>query len=203
MVLNTSPECGWTASSSASWLTITSGASGTGTGTVAFFADALSAGSRSATLTIGGQTFTVTQAVSCTFAIAPEVITADAAGGSTQVAVTAPAGCAWTKSKDVGWLSLQSQGPETGNGVVVVTVDENRGAARVGTATLAGRTLTVNQAAAPCVYKISPRDKKVSADSNTLKIDVDAGAWCPWTATSNVEWIRIDSGAVGIGKGQV
>ena len=203
VVLNTSPECGWTASSSASWLTITSGASGTGTGTVAFFAETLSAGSRSATLTIGGQTFTVTQAVSCTFAIAPEAINADAAGGSAQVAVTAPAGCAWTKSKDVGWLSLQSQGPETGNGLVVVTVDENKNAARVGTATIAGRTLTVNQAASACVYRISPREKKVNADSNILKIDVETGAWCPWSATSNVQWIVVGSGAVGIGRGEV
>ena len=203
VVLNTSPECGWTASSSAPWLTITSGASGTGTGTVAFSASALSTGSRSATLTIGGQTFTVTQAVSCTFAIAPEVINADAAGGSTPVAVTAPAGCAWTKSRDVGWLSLQSQGPETGNGVVVVTVDENRNAPRVGTATIAGRTLTVNQAAPPCVYRISPNDKKVPAGSNTTKIEVDTGVLCPWTATSNVEWIKIGSGASGIGKGEV
>lgn len=202
VVLNTSPECGWTASSSAPWLTITSGASGTGTGTVAFSAEALAAGSRSATLTIGGQTFAVTQSLSCTFAIAPEVINAEAAGGSTQVAVTAPAGCAWTKSKDVGWLSLQSQGPETGNGVVVVTVEENKNAARVGTATIAGRTLTVNQAAAPCTYRISPADKKVSASSNITKIEVRTAANCEWSATSNVDWIVVGSGAAGRGDGE-
>jgi hypothetical protein len=202
VVVNTSPECGWTASSSAPWLTITSGTSGTGTGTVAFFATALSSGSRTATLTIGGQTFTVAQAVSCTFAIAPEVINADAAGGSTQVAVTAPAGCAWTTSKDVGWLSLQSQGPETGNGVVVVTVSENKGAARAGTATIAGRTLTVNQAAAPCTYRISPTEKKVSASSNITKIDVRTAATCEWSATSNVEWIVVGAGATGRGDGE-
>jgi hypothetical protein len=55
--------CTWTASSNASWLTISSGSSGSGNGTVdySFAANPGSAG-RSGTLTIAGQTFTVTQA---------------------------------------------------------------------------------------------------------------------------------------------
>ena len=201
--LNTSPECSWSASTNAApWLTITSGASGTGSGTVAFFASALSAGSRTGTLTIAGQTFTVTQAVNCTFAIAPEVINAEAAGGSAQVAVTAPAGCAWTMTKDAGWLSLQAQGPQNGNATVVVTIGENKNAARVGTATIVGRPLTVNQAAPPCTYRISPTEKKVSAESNITKIDVKTAATCDWSATSNVEWIRVGWGATGRGDGE-
>jgi photosystem II stability/assembly factor-like uncharacterized protein len=55
--------CAWTATSNASWLTITSGASGTGNGSVNYSVASASA-ARSATLTIGGQTFTVTQAAS-------------------------------------------------------------------------------------------------------------------------------------------
>ena len=55
--------CSWTASSNASWLTISSGSSGSGDGTVnySFAANTASTG-RSGTLTIAGQTFTVTQA---------------------------------------------------------------------------------------------------------------------------------------------
>ena len=56
-------NCGWTAVSSAPWLTVTVGASGKGDGGVAY---SIAANPyempRSATLTIGGQTFTVTQA---------------------------------------------------------------------------------------------------------------------------------------------
>ena len=56
--------CAWTASSNnTGWLTVTSGASGTGNGTVAFSAAANATTRRAAgTLTIGGQTFTVNQA---------------------------------------------------------------------------------------------------------------------------------------------
>lgn len=55
--------CGWTASSNASWITITSGSSGSGNGTVSYsIATNTNANSRTGTLTIAGQTFTVTQA---------------------------------------------------------------------------------------------------------------------------------------------
>ena len=53
----------WSAASSASWLTIASGASGTGSGTIAWVAAPNSTlASRTATLTASGQTFTVLQA---------------------------------------------------------------------------------------------------------------------------------------------
>ena len=54
--------CAWVARSSATWLTITSGESGSGNGTVAYRA-AVNTGSsaRTATVSVGGQTVTVTQ----------------------------------------------------------------------------------------------------------------------------------------------
>ncbi|MCS7315402.1 MAG: hypothetical protein NZ554_08020 [Bryobacteraceae bacterium] len=55
--------CAWTATSNASWVTITSGASGSGNGTLQFTVAANTATtSRTGTLTVAGQTFTVTQA---------------------------------------------------------------------------------------------------------------------------------------------
>ena len=54
--------CTWTATSSATWLTVTSGASGSGNGTITVTAPSNSTpASRSATVTAGGQTVTVTQ----------------------------------------------------------------------------------------------------------------------------------------------
>ena len=54
--------CGWTAGSNASWLSITSGGSGTGNGTVSYSVAANPYTlPRSGTLTIAGQTFTLTQ----------------------------------------------------------------------------------------------------------------------------------------------
>ena len=60
----TDPGCSWSASGGASWLTITSGATGSGTGTVTYTTAAnTTASARSATLTIAGQPFVVTQGV--------------------------------------------------------------------------------------------------------------------------------------------
>ena len=60
--VNTSSGCTWSATSSESWLTVVSGASGTGAGVVMFRVAANITGqARAASLSIGGQTFTVNQ----------------------------------------------------------------------------------------------------------------------------------------------
>jgi len=60
----TSPaDCAWTAQSNAAWLTVTSGGSGSGGGTVNYsVAQNTATTPRSGTITVGGQTHTVTQA---------------------------------------------------------------------------------------------------------------------------------------------
>ena len=61
--VTTTGGCSWTAVSNDSWISIRSGESGTGNGSVAFRVDRnLLIGQRVGTLTIAGQTFTVTQA---------------------------------------------------------------------------------------------------------------------------------------------
>jgi hypothetical protein len=60
--VTTTSGCAWTASSNASWLTVTAGASGSGSGTVTYsFTANISASSRIGTLTVAGQTVTVTE----------------------------------------------------------------------------------------------------------------------------------------------
>jgi hypothetical protein len=51
----------WTATSNVSWATITSGSSGSGSGTVGYSVASNSSSSRTGTLTIAGQTFTISQ----------------------------------------------------------------------------------------------------------------------------------------------
>jgi hypothetical protein len=62
VTVTTSSSCAWSATSSESWLTVVSGASGTGAGVVMFRVAANITGqARAASLSIGGQTFTVNQ----------------------------------------------------------------------------------------------------------------------------------------------
>lgn len=62
VTVTTQSGCSWTAASNAPWITITSGTSGIGSGTVNYSVAANTSGmSRTGTLTIAGQTVTVTQ----------------------------------------------------------------------------------------------------------------------------------------------
>jgi hypothetical protein len=54
-------NCAWTAVSNSAFITVTAGASGTGTGAVSYSVAGNSGAARSGTLTIAGQTFTVSQ----------------------------------------------------------------------------------------------------------------------------------------------
>jgi hypothetical protein len=62
VTITTGAGCSWSARSNDSWLTIVSGASGSGTGTMRYQVAPMStAGSRTGTITVGDQTITITQ----------------------------------------------------------------------------------------------------------------------------------------------
>ena len=143
--------CEWTAASNVSWLSITAGAAGSGGGTVTFSVAARTATtSRTGTLTIAGKTFTVTQAgVTCTFTVTPLSVLVGAKGlASGTITVTSQAGCTWSSASNAAWITVTGSG--TGNGSATYVVAAHTGTvARVGTLTIAGRTVTVNQGVKP------------------------------------------------------
>jgi hypothetical protein len=141
--------CAWTATETASWITITSGASGSGNGTVAFTATANTAGgSRNTTFSIAGHSPTVSQTgAACTFTVSPISQAVARAGGNVTFAVTAPTGCTWSASEQASWISIASGATGSGNGSVVLAVAAHTGTTvRSATATIAGRTVTLSQA---------------------------------------------------------
>src|SRR5262249_19860333 len=146
--------------------TITSGASGSGNGSVVFSATANTGAARSGTLTIGGQTFTANQAGSCASSLTPtsRSASASASPGNT-VAVTSPAGCSWSATSNDGWLTITAGSSGTGNGTTTYSVAANTGIARTGTMTIAGVTFTVNQASG-CSPSIAPPSASVGAGAS-------------------------------------
>jgi hypothetical protein len=201
-------NCTWTGVSNAGWITVTSGASGSGNGSVGYSVAANTAtASRTGTLTIGGQTFTVTQAgvAICSFSISPTSLSAAASGATGTVAVTASAGCGWTAISTATWISITSNAAGTGNGSISYAVAANSTTSpRTGTMSVAGQTFTVQQAAsAACTYTISPTIQSVVAGGGGGSVTVTAGAGCAWTAVSNASWITVTSGASGSGNGTV
>lgn len=83
-----------------------------------------------------------------------------AAAGSTSVTVTSPGGCGWTASSSASWLTGSSGTSGTGTGSVKLAIQENTGAPRSGTATIAGQVFTVNQASG-CSYGRSASSRAI------------------------------------------
>lgn len=169
--VTTGPTCGWTASSNDSWLHITSGAAGTGSGTVAYSVDVNPNGTpRTGTLTVAGNTFTVDQdAATCTFGLMPTSASYASAGGAATANVTAPNGCDWTAQSDVAWITFPSGNTGSGNGTFDYSVAANPDPApRQGTITVQGQTLTVDQAGV-CLFCDDFEDGDLSPNWNYAK----------------------------------
>jgi Putative binding domain, N-terminal/Viral BACON domain len=208
-----SATCQWTATSGATWITISSGAAGTGNGTVSFTVANNTGAARTGTLSIAGRTFTVTQAgsssptppppASCSYSISPRSDSVPALGDTGNVDVSTTSACAWTASSNASWITLSSGVSGTGNGRVGYLVLPNVGGSRTGTLTVAGETFTVSQAALSCSYSISPGNQKVEASAGTGTVTVSTNSACTWTASSNASWITVTSGASGTGNGTV
>jgi hypothetical protein len=194
--------CAWNSVSNSTWLHVTPSGTGTGSGAVSYAVDANLGPARTGTMSIAGQTFTVTQAVNCIYAISPTNASYAAAGGAGTVAVTVGTGCAWTAVSNDGWITVTAGQTGSGNGTVSYSVAANTGPARTGTITIAEQTFTVTQANG-CTYAISPASASYVAAGGSGTVGVTAGAGCTWTAVSNVGWISVTSGAAGTGSGTV
>jgi len=140
--------CAWTASTSASWITLTT-TSGSGNGTVSFTVAANgTTSSRTGSVTIGGQTLTVTQAgLVCTYSLSPVSQSFPKQGGTGTVSVTTPAGCSWTATPSHSWVTVTAGSSGSGSGSVAFSVARNDSApARSATLTIGGQVFTIDQA---------------------------------------------------------
>ena len=142
--------CSWTASKSASWITLTGG--GPGDGTVTYTVASNNGPARSGTITAAGQTVTVNQSNGCTYSLSPTgsgTIVAGGANGSFTVNASNSA-CPWTASKSASWITLTGAASGTGTGMATYSVENNSATARSGSITAGGKTYTVLQAGLPC-----------------------------------------------------
>jgi hypothetical protein len=200
--VRTADGCGWTAASSADWVRVTAGATGTGPGTVQYAVAANPGAARNAIITAGGQSFTIAQASGCSATVSPDTIAQPAAAGTQNVSITTDAACSWTAVSNVAWMTIPGQASGAGNGVVQLAIEANTGPVRTGTATIAGRTVTVNQDSG-CTFAVAPSSQDVAQAGGSGAVTVTANAGCAWTASSNAPWITVNAGATGSGGGSV
>lgn len=198
-----------TAATTATWITISSGASGAGAGTVTYSVQANSTSAlRSGTITVAGRTFTVTQnPQNCNYSISPLSAAFQASGGNAQITINvSPAGCSSTRTaiSNASWITISFGAAGTGAGTVGYTVAANNFLAeRTGTITVAGQTFTVIQAAGSCALTLQPTSASVPSTGGAGNFAVTANNTdCGWTPVSSAEWLTVTSGP-GRGNGRV
>jgi hypothetical protein len=151
-------------------------------------------------------------ACQCTYTVAPTSAPAVASGVTIPVNVTASTStCAWQYQSNAPWITVGPDPDNTGqtgqgNGRVLVTVAANQGAsARTGTATIAGKTVTINQAGSStsaCTFQVAPPSQTFNggtAGTGTFTITASA-ANCGWRAarsSSLEDTVNLTSGGSG------
>ncbi|MFN8062588.1 MAG: hypothetical protein U0Q12_25775 [Vicinamibacterales bacterium] len=210
VTVTTQSGCGWSAASQASWLSVASGASGTGNGSVTVSYGTNTGATRAGSLVIAGQTVTVNQTAisapsACSYTVNPTALSIGAGGGTGVVTVSTSSGCTWTAGSPVNWIVVTSGSSGTGAGSVSLIVDSNTGPARSATLTIAGVTVTVSQAAGAtsCTYAVSPASMSLSALAGQNSFVVSTAASCAWTAGTTTGWLAVVNGQSGRGSGTV
>lgn len=174
-------NCVWNSWSNASWITVTSGASGGANGAIGYSVTANACvASRSGSLTVeaGSSTevplgmaypypvlqFTVNQdGSSANLTFTPATASFAGTGGSGTLAITTGAGCSWgTIYSDVNWIAISNTNG-SGPGNLSYTVAANTGAARAGSISIGTLTFSVTeQAAAAPTPQIAAIDNSAS-----------------------------------------
>lgn len=140
--------CAWTATTATSWISLTT-PSGSGSGSLNFTVAANpTTASRTGTVTLGGQTLTVTQAgLACTYTLSPTSQSFPKQGGTGTVSVTSPAGCSWTATPSDSWVTITAGASGSGNRSVEFSVARNDSAPpRTATLTIGGQVFAIGQA---------------------------------------------------------
>lgn len=233
----TTSACAWTATSNAAWVTINTGATGTGNGTVTFTVAANTAATvRTGTLTIAGRTFTVEQG-----AQGGSCVTTPITSGQTLSGVLAPGDC-FSRQRTSNLADRYGFTGTAGEAVVIALnasftsqlylygptdtlvassnqVVNNTRIPESGFFTLPATgayvieatsfnsgttgTYTLSLAIVPVgcgVYTLLPTRQSFDAAGGEGRLQVATSSNCPWTATSNVNWVTITSGASGGGS---
>src|SRR5476651_406636 len=205
-------NCAWTASSLSAFVTIASGAAGTGNGAVVMAVAPNTGASRTGTATVAGQTVTIVQdpGANCVTSITPTSQNFGENGPAPgTVTVTAPSNCNWTAASGASFLTISSGAAGTANGTVSYSVANNDATVgRTGTIGIGGQTLTVTQDPRPCPVTVSPTHldvdgagcQFVGSCAVSFPITVTMTGSCTWSSTANDAWLGT-TGSIGAPTG--
>ncbi len=148
---------------------------------------------RSGTITVGGQTFTITQASACSYSLTPTSASYPASGGSGSFVVITATGCPITPATASSFLTFSVSGASVSYSVAPFTGDTNR----QGTITVGGQAFTVTESAAPQPLDITIQPQKLSFTSGPVtpppsqQIAINGGDGKPFVLSVNMPWITV------------
>ena len=147
--VRTAASCSWAIAGLPGWIAVAGASSGLGSASVTLMVAPNTGASLSATILIGGASFTVTQpaAAACVYSLSPGGQAFGAAGGTGTINVAVSTGCPWSAASNASWIAITGGNSGNGNGSVSFQAAPNPGAARSGTVTVAGLlSFTVEEA---------------------------------------------------------
>ena len=183
-------NCSRPAKSNSTWIAVTFGQTGTGSGTVGYTVDASTLyTARTGIISVNNTVnFTVTQdAYPCTYSFTPVNQSVQPPGGNFTLGVGTT--CTWTASTTTPWLAINAGGT-TGNGTLSYTVAPNNSvASRTGSILINNQTYAVTQFGACCNYTVAPLTANYNATGGQGQISVQTDSACSWTVQNSASWI--------------
>jgi hypothetical protein len=160
--ITTQPGCPWTASPDVSWITLTNGQSGSGSGAISFNVLDNWDPPRLGIVMVRwptptqGQNLRISQA-GCYYAVSNDAFSFTSAGGTAtfdvlQISEPNTCGgplqnaCLWTAQSDASWITVTTSMPRRGDERVSFSVAPNGGAARTGTIVVRDKVVRITQA---------------------------------------------------------
>ena len=204
----------WEVTPNNSWISVVDAGNGKGGDTVTIaVAENPSYKERVGTVTIGTETYTVTQEgrTDLAFSVSPTTTTASIDGANGLISVTATPDLPWTASSTANWLTIMSQFKSgAGNGNVVYTVSpQNTLYERTGTITLTpevasgmrAKTHTVTQPAATSSLSFSGYEFEAAGEA--CSVEVTVSDIVEWSIVNSVDWITVSGATSRVGPGTV
>jgi hypothetical protein len=195
--VTTASGCDWTVVNTNSWITILSGASGTGGGIVKYTVDANpSPVDRTGLVAIADQTFTILQrAVGCAYHIAPTNRVHGFGAASNTVSLTTSSGCSWTVVNTNDWITITSPTSGSGSMNVSYTVAPNLNSTdRAGVVRIADQVFNLTQRGftnSPFAFRAI--SSSVGGQLKLTLVGIPTGAWELQRSPDLVQWQKISN----------
>lgn len=205
----------WSVTPNASWISVEDGGNGKGSDLVSIaIAENPSYKSRTGTVTIGTETFTVTQAgrtENFQFEVGPTESTASKDGANGLISITATPDLPWSAKSDTNWITiLENTASGSGNGNVAYSVSpQSTLYERTGTITVTpdaksrmpACTHKVTQPAA--ISALSSSGCEIEARGGECSVEVSLSDIVWWEIVENVGWVTVNGATSRVGPSTV